>query len=440
MLAKCIWHKVLEFDYEPLPATKFEIPKPSGGTRTIMAFSIPDAALANIIMRRARDRNLKRLSPHSYAYHPKKNVFDAILAISNCVGEEKLFAIQIDFEKYFDSIPTRHLRKCIEDKEVLSLTPHERHIFTEFLTHKYAPVENYSVANAVRRVCGTPQGSSASLLLANVANNSLDRSIESEAGKFVRFADDVLAICNSHDQAEKLESRFVEHCERSGLIINEKKSPGLLIIARHKAEMNFAQGFEYLGYRFTKDGLTIPEVVIGRIKRKISRLIHIYLVHYPNKFGFNPNRVGINPNFDWDLLGLVTEVRKYLYGGLDEQDIRAFLDRGARLKSMRGLMGFYALLEQKSPLATLDGWLTNSIKRALRKRNTILNSRYNINGLSPDEESLIVGDWLDIQAWRGNDYPEAGLPSFVRGWRAARKHYYTFGLENVEPPSYISYY
>ena len=70
-----------------------------------MAFSIPDAALANVILRRARDRNLKRLSPSSFAYHPDKNVFDAIIALNSHDKKGKTFAVQIDFEKYFDSIP-----------------------------------------------------------------------------------------------------------------------------------------------------------------------------------------------------------------------------------------------------------------------------------------------------------------------------------------------
>ncbi len=72
-----------------------------------MAFTIPDAALANITMWRARERNLKRLSPFSYAYHPDRNVFDAVLALSGFVTEERLFAISIDFEKYFDFDPDK---------------------------------------------------------------------------------------------------------------------------------------------------------------------------------------------------------------------------------------------------------------------------------------------------------------------------------------------
>ena len=58
---------------------------------------------------------------------------------------------------------------------------------------------------------------------------------------------------------------------------------------------------------------------------------------------------------------------------------------------------------------------------------------------TPNNANLATGDWLDKEAWRGTDFPEARMPSLVRGWRAARKHYYTFGLENVEAPIYIAY-
>jgi len=197
---------------------------------------------------------------------------------------------------------------------------------------------------------------------------------------------------------------------------------------------------KYLGYQFSKDGTSIPEAVIKRVKNKISRLIHIYLIHCPKKYGFNGLRNGISPDFDWDLLGLLSEIRKYLYGGLDEKDIQLYLREGQRLKQMRGLMGFYALIEQREQFVALDGWLANSIKRAMHKRSLILKNKYSVPSIQPNEEQLILGSWLDLNAWRGNDVPEAKLPSFVRGWRAARKYYFTFGLEKVEPPNYMGYY
>jgi hypothetical protein len=56
-LAKRIWSKINSDLYEPKPAVLFEIPKPDGGTRDIMLFSIPDSAVANIFHRRLTARN-----------------------------------------------------------------------------------------------------------------------------------------------------------------------------------------------------------------------------------------------------------------------------------------------------------------------------------------------------------------------------------------------
>lgn len=176
-LSKTIWYKVRSKTYQPIPALKFLVPKPSGDTREIMAFSIPDAALANVILWRARNRNLKRLSPFSYAYHPERNVFDAILALAGFITEEKLFAVQIDFKNYFDSIPTGYLRNCINDQHMVSLTPDERFILNELMYHQFATRSEYATGQFKRRVKGTPQGCSASLLLANLANHHLDKVI-----------------------------------------------------------------------------------------------------------------------------------------------------------------------------------------------------------------------------------------------------------------------
>ena len=386
----------------------------------------PDAALANVTLWRARSRNLKRLSPFSYAYHPDRNVFDAVLALSGFVTEERLFAVQIDFEKYFDSIPTAYLKRCVDDEKMVSLTPDERFILKEFLYHRFATKNDYATSSFGRRVKGTPQGSSVSLLLANLANQQLDRALERRSGRFVRFADDVVALCGTYEEAQEIEHTFVQHCQTSGLIINERKSPGIAIIANTPAEIRSFPQFDYLGYRFTKDGLTIPSTVKNRIKIKLSRLIHIYLIQYPLRYGFNTLRCGKKPNFDWDLLGLITEIRRYLYGGLSEAEVTNFVRTGARLRTMRGLMGFYPLLEQKGDLQELDGWLVNNIRRAMRKRARLLKSRYRVSGLKPNNAQLILGHWLDLNAWRGRGSARARTTELCSGLASSKKILFYF--------------
>lgn len=438
-LAKTIWHKVLASQYEPIPAINYQIPKPDGSKRSIKEFSIPDAALANVVLKRSRDRNKKRLSPSSYAYHPDKNVFDAILALNDFDAGGKLFAVQIDFERYFDLIPTGYLTERLEDGGKISLTPHERHIFDRFLRHRYCDYKDYSKGKFRRSHKGTPQGSSVSLLLANIANHELDTALAAQAGKFVRFADDVVALCRSYEQAQLLERCFYDHCLNSGLKINEGKSPGIAIIAGREQELRGYPHFDYLGYRFGQEGLGLPEKVVAKIKTRISRLINIYLLQYLDE-GFNINRASTAPHaYDWDLLGLIYELRRSLYGGLSEEELRAFIHEGKMLRKMKGLMGFYCLIDDSSEMRKLDGWMLSVVRRAMAVRNRILLVKYGRNCPTPTNAQLATGDWLDTKAWRGGDLPEARMPSLIRGWRAARKHYYTFGLEKVEAPNYVTY-
>lgn len=443
LIASGIWSNVLRFSYKPEPAVNFEIPKPDGTKRTVTAFGIPDAALANVLLNRTMTRNKKRFSPHSYAYHPDKNVFDAILAIKDFDRDGKYFAVQIDFRKFFDTIPSNYLKKKIGDRSVVGVTPHEEHIFHAFLHHRHAKTPDYGAGIFRTRTKGTPQGSSASLILANLANHDLDRSLAAASGKFVRFADDVLALCGSYEHAQELERCFDRHCKVSGIEINREKSPGIAILSSFAHEIRTINDFTYLGYRFTEFGLAMPSKAGRKLEQKVSRLINIYLFH-ALKFGFNRDRASRAREFDWDLLGLIYELRRGLYGGLREAEIRNFLNGTNRLRSMRGLMGFYCLIEDPTLLKHLDGWILNTVRRACVQRRAILQSRYGADCPTPSNEQLVLGTWLSKSSWREtlgekpNEEVEVLFPSLVRGWRAARKHFFTFGLEGVQAPGYDS--
>lgn len=438
-LSKTIWYKVLAGTYEVSPAKYFEIKKENGGVRPIMAFSIPDAALANIAMRRARFRNIKNISAYSFAYHPNKNLFDAVLEIRRFDYVEKLFAVQIDFEKFFDSIPTNYIISQINDENQITLTEHERFIFKKFLNHRYAKPNDYAHSKFKVRHRGVPQGSSVSLVLANLANNRLDRSLEVLPGRFARFADDVVALCESYESALRIEKRFFVHCKNSGLKVNKEKSPGISIISSYDQEVRTDSDFVFLGYKFTEGGLMVPDKSIRKIKSRISRLIHIYLIMYL-KFGYSRNRSSSkSPVYDWDLLGLIYEIRRSVYGGLSESIIISSLINKKRLPSMRGMMGFFCLIDVADQFRELDGWMLSAVRRAMKVRNDVLGNKFGESCPTPKNADLAKGTWLEMGAWTGNQKPDARMPSFVRGWRAARKYYFTYGLENVQPPMYGKY-
>jgi RNA-directed DNA polymerase len=99
-----IWQKILDGDYKAVPAALHRIPKPDGGVREVMSFSIPDSALANVVHRTATKRNLTLFSKFSYAYRPDQNIFDAIIHLKRSMVFPKNYVVQYDFSKYFDSI------------------------------------------------------------------------------------------------------------------------------------------------------------------------------------------------------------------------------------------------------------------------------------------------------------------------------------------------
>lgn len=472
-LARSILHKVKERTYSPKPAILHKFSKPDGRPREVMEFSLPDAALAKVIYRTASKRNLTRFSPNSYAFRPDKTLFDVILTLNGFMSDQRVYVVQFDFEQYFDRISTNYLTKIIRNKEFVSMTSDERFVIDKFLHHQYATRENYSDNNFLKRERGTPQGSSISLLMANLGCHELDLALERKAGRFVRFADDIVALCSRFSEAEEIEATILDHCARSGVKINEKKSRGITVIRKdsdssistlqdrnrvdncpqtlgnssedsNNYNKNVAiksdSGFDFLGYRFTRTGLLIPSSNQKKIISKFSRLIHLHLVHYIAKYGFNKKRSQTTPKkYDWDILGMVMALRGYLYGGVTEDDINSCLKSGRKLPKMNGLMGFYALLESKDDLKCLDKQLKSCVMQAIKTRNKILLSKYQHVGLSPTLQDLIAGTWMDLSAWQSDDPPDTRLPSFVRGWSAARKYYFTFGLEGVQPPKYMYY-
>jgi len=87
--------------------------------------------------------------------------------------------------------------------------------------------------------------------------------------------------------------------------------------------------------------------------------------------------------------------------------------------SFREIMGF----------AIPDAAVANVFHRSIRVLNAL--------GIVQQpllKSELLSGEWYNYPQIRN----DARLPSFVRGWRAARRYYLRYGLKSIEPPSYYS--
>jgi RNA-directed DNA polymerase len=447
-LSRVVWQKLLANDYDPIPAVQFDIPKKDGTTRPIMGFAIPDAAVANVFHRAITRRNLNLFSSNSFAYRPDQNVFDAILQLNRSMDHPKSYIIQYDFKKYFDSIEHPYLEELINDRELFLLTRAERIAIRAFLSHKFAHVNDYPNRDFTVRAKGVPQGCSLSLFLSNAAAHELDLALERQNGTFTRFADDVVAVAHSYTDARNIALQFRAHCDRAGIAINYDKSPGIKLLDKGKegdrraffldkddgGRVEFISEFDYLGHNLSSAGVSLSSGAVKKIKRRISEIIYKHLFLYrrsaPNLI--DPARV-TGAFYDWDLVTCINEIRRYLYGGLRESQITPFLHGEGKLPFVRGLLAFYPLITNPELLIKLDGWLLNVMHRAIRERVKVLQSLGIVqNGIS--QTQILEGDWYN--------YPQilndTRLPSFVRGWRAARRYYLRYGLKNIQPPSYYS--
>lgn len=449
-LSKVIWRRLEApgLFYEPIPAIQFDVPKPDGSTRQIMAFSIPDAALANVIHRNITRRNLNSFSSSSFAYRPDRTVFDAIINLQRAIAGHKTYIVQYDFSKFFDTISHSYLREILFARRTFLTTGAERRAIEAFMEHSYCHVNTYTFGVYDSRTAGVPQGSSLSLFLSNAAAHELDLALERQNGTFVRFADDVVAVTSTYADALQVAARFRDHCRVAGLKINFEKSDGIKLLSggpeRERrdfvvdgddgARAESISHIDYLGHRISPRGVTLPSKSVKRIKRHISSLIHKHLfLHRRGAAGaFNPERVGAG-FVDWDLVTCLNEIRRYIYGGLREAQLENFLAGGARLPFVRGLMAFFPLSTEIEQLKSLDGWLLNVIRRAQRERVRVADG-FGVVIPQLQESELRQGTWYDYP----EVFNETKLPSFVRGWRAARKHYLRYGLNSIQPPSYYS--
>lgn len=142
---------------------------------------------------------------------------DAILKVVATADQEYEWAVDMDLEKFFDTVNhSRLIRKLsarIKDGRVLSL-------ITRML--KSGVLIDGKV---VKTEVGLMQGGPLSPLLANIYLDELDKELEARGHRFARYADDLIILCRSKRAALRtLDSvtRFVEG--RMKLKVNRDKT------------------------------------------------------------------------------------------------------------------------------------------------------------------------------------------------------------------------
>jgi RNA-directed DNA polymerase len=117
--------QILEECYAPKAVKKVEIPKPDGGKRMLGIPTVIDRMVQQAISQRLCQVYELEFSEHSYGFRPQRNTHQAVQQAQMFLDEGKTFIVELDLEKFFDTVNHDRLMSVlgwkVKDQRVLRL-------------------------------------------------------------------------------------------------------------------------------------------------------------------------------------------------------------------------------------------------------------------------------------------------------------------------------
>jgi group II intron reverse transcriptase/maturase len=250
----CIREQLLAGEYQPQAVRKVDIPKASGGTRTL---GIP-TVLDRLIQQAMHQQLMLIFEPHfsasSYGFRPGRSAQQAVQQAKAHVADGNRWIVDLDLETFFDrvnhDILMSRVARRVKDKQVLRLI--RRHLQAGLLEGGIVSI----------RQEGTPQGGPLSPLLSNILLDEFDKELERRGHCFCRYADD----CNIYLQTKRSAQRVMASVTQ---YLEEQLK---LKVNRSKSTVDRPWNRSFLGYSMTFHKQPRLKVAPASVKRHKARI------------------------------------------------------------------------------------------------------------------------------------------------------------------------